>query len=135
MSGGVEKITLPCLRKVWRIYDNDTRKAMADYVAVYDEEVDEHEELTLFDPNQTWKQRTYKNCTVKCLTTPIYQQGRLVYDRPTVEAIRASCATQVENLWEEMRRFEYPHRYYVDYSHKLWECRQQLLTQISRIGQ
>ena len=105
------------------------------YVAVYDEEVDEHEELTLFDPNQTWKQRTYKNCTVKCLTTPIYQQGRLVYDRPTVEAIRASCATQVENLWEEMRRFEYPHRYYVDYSHKLWECRQQLLTQISRIGQ
>ena len=135
VSESVEKITLPCLKKVWRIYDNYTRKAMADYVAVYDEEVGEHEELTLFDPNQTWKQRTYKNCTVKCLTTPIYKEGKLVYDRPTVTEIRTACAEQVENLWEEMRRFEYPHRYYVDYSRKLWECRQELLTQISRMGQ
>ena len=72
---------------------------------------------------------------MKCLTTPIDREGRLVYDRPAVSEIRASCAEQVENLWEEMRRFEYPHRYYVDYSRKLWECRQELLTRISSIGQ
>lgn len=134
VSESVEKITLPCLKKVWRIYDNYTGKAMADYVAVYDEEVGEHDELTLFDPNQTWKQRTYKNCTVKCLSTPIYQGGKLVYDRPAVADIRAACAVQIENLWEEMRRFEYPHRYYVDLSQKLWDCRQALLTEISRLS-
>ena len=119
---------------MWRIYDNYTGKAMADYVAVYDEEVGEHDELTLFDPNQTWKQRTYQNCTVKCLSTPIYQGGKLVYDRPAVADIRAACAVQIENLWEEMRRFEYPHRYYVDLSQKLWDCRQALLTEISRLS-
>ena len=135
VSESVEKITLPHRKKVWRIYDNYTQKAMADYVAVFDEEVAEDAELTLFDPNQTWKRRTYKNCTVKCLTTPIYENGRLVYQRPTVPEIRAFCAQQIDHLWEEMRRFEYPHRYYVDLSQKLWDCRQQLLTQISALSQ
>ena len=134
VSESVEKITLPCLKKVWRLYDDYTGKAMADYVAVFDEQVGEHQELTLFDPNQTWKRRTYQNCTIRCLTTPIYREGRLVYDRPAAGDIRDYCRQQVENLWEEMRRFEYPHRYYVDYSQKLWDTRQALLTRITALG-
>lgn len=134
VSESVEKLTTPHLKKVWRIYDNYTQKAMADYIAIYDEEVDASKGLTLFDPIQTWKQRTYENCTAKCITTLIYENGKLVYDRPPVAEIRAFCQQQVDGLWEEMRRFEYPHRYYVDLSRRLWDCRQELLEKISQLG-
>lgn len=132
VSESIEKLTTPHLKKVWRIYDNYTKKAMADYITIFDEQVDATNGLTLFDPFQTWKQRTYENCTAVCITTPIYVGGRLVYERPTVHAIRQRCQQQVENLWEEMRRFEYPHRYYVDLSQKLWDCQQALLEKISK---
>ena len=130
VSESIEKLTIPLLKKVWRIYDNYTQKAMADYLTAFDEEVEAGEGLTLFDPFQTWKQRTYTNCTAVCLTTPIYQEGKLVYQRPTTHEIRQRCAHQIEHLWEEMRRFEFPHRYYVDLSQKLWDCQHQMLTQL-----
>ena len=134
VSESIEKLTTPHLKKVWRIYDNYTGKAMADYVTIFDEQVDAAQGLTLFDPIQTWKQRTYANCTARCITTPIYQGGALVYERPGVQAIREYCKAQVDGLWEESLRFEYPHRYYVDLSHKLCDCRQQLLENISQLG-
>lgn len=130
VSESIEKLTIPLLKKVWRIYDNYTNKAMADYVAVYDEKVEVGDGLTLFDPFQTWKQRTYTNCTAVCLTTPIFENGKLVYQRPSIHEIRQTCAQQIEGLWEEMRRFEFPHRYYVDLSQKLWDCQHELLTQL-----
>ena len=134
VSESIEKLTTPHLKKVWRICDNYTGKAMADYVTIFDEEVDASRGLTLFDPLQTWKQRTYENCTARCLTTPIYQEGRLVYERPGVQAIREYCKAQIDGLWEESLRFEYPHRYYVDLSQRLWDCRQELLETISKLG-
>lgn len=103
-------------------------------MTIFDEEVDASRGLTLFDPLQTWKQRTYENCTARCLTTPIYQEGRLVYERPGVQAIREYCKAQIDGLWEESLRFEYPHRYYVDLSQRLWDCRQELLETISKLG-
>ena len=133
LSESTEKMTTPLLKKVWRIYDNYTGKAMADYVAIYDEEVEIGPDgLELFDPLQTWKRRVYKNCTAKCISQPIYEGGKLVYERPTTKEIRDFCQKQVEGLWEEMRRFEYPHRYYVDLSEKLWTCRRQLLEEITQ---
>ncbi|WP_418667469.1 nicotinate phosphoribosyltransferase [Allofournierella sp.] len=134
VSESIEKLTTPHLKKVWRICDNYTGKAMADYVTIFDEEVDASRGLTLFDPLQTWKQRTYENCTARCLTIPIYQEGRLVYERPGVQAIREYCKAQIDGLWEESLRFEYPHRYYVDLSQRLWDCRQELLETISKLG-
>ncbi len=132
VSESTEKLTTPLLKKVWRIYDKYTGKAMADYVTIFDEEVDAEKGLTLFDPLQTWKQRVYQNCTAKCITTPIYENGRLVYERPSATQIRDFCKQQIDGLWEEMRRFEYPHRYYVDLSEKLWTCRRQLLEEVTR---
>ena len=133
VSESAEKLTIPLLKRVWRIYDHYTKKAMADYVAVFDEEVEVGDGLTLFDPFQTWKERTYTNCSAVCLTTPIYEKGKLVYERPNVTQIRERCTVQLENLWEEMRRFEYPHRYYVDLSQKLWDCQHKMLTELSKV--
>lgn len=131
VSESIEKLTTPHLKKVWRLYDNETGKAMADYVTIFDETVDPNEPLTLFDPFQTWKRRTYTNCTPVCITTPIYEGGKLVYNRPAVAEIRTACLAQVDGLWEEMRRLEFPHKYYVDLSQNLWDCQQSLLAKHS----
>ncbi|NLW79241.1 MAG: nicotinate phosphoribosyltransferase [Ruminococcaceae bacterium] len=128
ISETVEKITTPHLKKLWRIYDNDSGQAMADYITMWDEKAPSCEHgITLFDPIETWKRRTYTNCHAKLLSTPIYVQGRRVYTPPPLADVRAHCAAQVGTLWEEVKRFEYPHRYYVDLSQKLWDERARLL--------
>lgn len=131
LSETAEKMTIPCLKQVWRLYDGDG-KAMADLITVAGETVDAANGITLFDPAETWKRRTYTGCTVRCLSTPIYAGGKLVYQSPPLEGIRAYCAEQVENLWDEVKRFENPHRYYVDLSKKLWDIRTGLLEKLSQ---
>ncbi len=131
ISETVEKTTIPHRKKLWRIYDNETGQAMADYLTLYDEEVQVGDGLTLFDPVETWKKRTFTNCTARLLSTPVFVQGELVYAPPELEEIRTHCAAQVATLWDEVKRFENPHRYYVDLSQRLWDERQRLLQQES----
>lgn len=127
ISETAAKITIPHLKKLWRIYDNTSGKAMADYITMYDEEVDASNGIMLFDPIETWKKRFFTNCHAVLLSAPVYQNGNLVYQSPALDEVRGYCAGQLETLWEEVRRFEYPHRYYVDLSQKLWDERQRLL--------
>ncbi len=132
VSESIEKMTIPHLKKVWRIYDNETGKAMADLVTVYDELVETEGGITLFDPLETWKRRTFTGCSARCITTPIYQAGKRVYESPSLPRIQEYCTAQVATLWDEVTRFENPHRYYVDLSQKLWDCQQALLRSLNR---
>ncbi len=128
VSESVEKITTPHLKKVYRLYDGETGTAMADYVTMYDEtDILNAKELTLFDPLQTWKKQTFTNFTIRELLVPVFQQGKQVYESPSLEDIRNYCTAQIDTLWEETKRFGYPHKYYVDLSDKLWNERQTLL--------
>ncbi len=127
VSENIEKITNPHFKTLYRIYDTETGNAMADLICVHDEVIDTTKPLTIFDPVHTWKRKTYEHYTIKRLQEPIYQGGKLVYDRPSVPAIRAHCADSIAHLWEEVKRFENPHRYYVDLSEKLWNIKQALL--------
>ncbi|MFV0412211.1 MAG: nicotinate phosphoribosyltransferase [Oscillospiraceae bacterium] len=129
ISETAAKITIPHLKKLWRIFDNTTGKAMADYITMYNEEVKTEGGITLFDPIETWKRRTFTGCRAELLSVPVYAQGKLVYQMPTLQQIRRRCGEQVETLWDEVRRFENPHRYYVDLSQNLWDERQRLLQQ------
>ena len=131
ISETAEKITIPHLKNLYRIYDNETGKAMADLMTMYDEALDASKGLTLFDPVQTWKKRTFTGIHLKQLNVPIYVNGKRVYQTPPLEEIRRHCAEQVETLWDEVKRFENPHRYYVDLSQKLWDERQRLLNELS----
>ena len=129
VSENVDKITNPHFKKVYRIFDRATGKAEADYITVWDETVDESRSLELFDPRATWKRKTYTGFTAKPLQVPIFQGGKLVYERPGLKEIQDYCRTQVETLWDEVKRFENPHTYYVDLSQKLWDIKQGLLRQ------
>ena len=88
---------------------------------------EEGQPLELFDPEATWKRRTYTDYTVKPLQVQIFDHGELVYQRPTLPEIQKYCREQVDTLWDEVKRFENPHNYYVDLSQKLWDIKQDLL--------
>ena len=127
ISENVAKITNPHYKKLYRFYGKDHGKALADYMAVYDETIDDSQDMEIFDPEATWKRKKIYNFTAKELQVPIFQNGKLVYDLPTLEEIRTYCAQQVDTLWEEVKRFDNPQTYYVDLSQKLWDVKYGLL--------
>lgn len=128
ISENVVKITNPHYKKVYRIYDREMGKAVADLLTLHDETIDESKELTLFDPQYTWKKKTITNFKVRELLVPIFKNGECVYETPKFEDIVSYCKQEVETLWDEITRFENPHTYYVDLSEKLWKVKNELLS-------
>ncbi|MBQ2177965.1 MAG: nicotinate phosphoribosyltransferase, partial [Oscillospiraceae bacterium] len=133
ISENVGKITTPHFKKLWRFYGRDTGKAIADYLSVYDETVDDSGTKMIFDPEATWKRKEVYDFFARELLVPIYQGGKLVYKRPTIEEIKAYCAAQVDTLWDEVKRFDNPHDYYVDLSEKLYNIKMELLNENSNL--
>ncbi len=127
ISENAAKVTLPHFKKVYRLFENATGKAMADYICVHDEQPDFTQPLELFDPEATWKRKTITDFTARPLLVPIFQNGALVYELPSIQEARAYCGREVDSLWDEVKRFEFPHNYYVDLSQKLWDVRAELL--------
>lgn len=132
ISENVGKITNPHFKKLYRFFGSDTGKAIADYLCVHDEAVDDSRDLEIFDPEATWKRKTVYNFTAKELLVPIFKGGELVYDLPTLKEIQAYCKAQVDTLWDEVQRFDNPHTYYVDLSQKLWDIKYDLLRKNNR---
>ena len=126
-SENVEKITIPHFKKVYRLYNRDNGKAIADYMTVHDEVVDENEPLILFDPYATWKTKNVCNFEARELLVPVFLNGKKVYQSPSLKDIQAYCKQQVNTLWDEIKRFDNPQTYYVDLSQKLWDIQQELL--------
>ena len=126
-SENVEKITIPHFKKVYRLYNRDNGKAIADYMTVYDETVNENEPLMLFDPYATWKTKNVCNFEARELLVPVFLKGNRVYQSPPLKEIKSYCKQQVDTLWDEIKRFDNPQTYYVDLSQKLWEIQQELL--------
>ncbi len=127
ISENVGKITNPHYKKLYRFFGNDTGKAIADYLCVYDETVDDSQDLVIFDPEATWKTKKVYDFTAKELQVPIFKNGELVYDCPSLTEVRKYCLEQVDSLWDEVKRFDNPHAYYVDLSQKLWDIKYGLL--------
>lgn len=132
ISENVGKITTPGFKQVYRLFDRNTNKAVADIITLHDEVIDDSKNYTIFHPFYTWKKKTIRNFVAKKLLVPIFEKGNLVYDSPDVHAIKEYCEEQVGNLWEEVKRFEKPHEYIVDLSQDLWEIKDNLLKKHSR---
>ena len=127
VSENVQKITVPHFKKIYRFYGRDNGKALADYMCLRSENVDDTQDITIFDPDNTWKRKTLTDFYARELQVPVFLSGELVYQLPTLEEIRAYCHEQLDTLWEEVKRFENPHGYYVDLSQTLWDIRNDLL--------
>ncbi|MCR5468767.1 MAG: nicotinate phosphoribosyltransferase [Lachnospiraceae bacterium] len=133
ISENVEKITNPGLKKVYRIYDEEG-KSVADLLARAEDEVDLSKPYRFVEPERPWKNRFFENFTAKELQVPIFKDGKLVYELPTLQEIRNYVADQLENeVWEEEQRFENPHTHYMDMSPELYEDKMNLLHQTRKI--
>ena len=130
LSENVTKITTPDFKELWRFYDKSTGKAMADLITCYGEEIDDSKPITIFDPDHPYKKKTITDFTVKKLHVKIFDKGECVYTSPTATEIRSFCAAQLDTLWDEVKRFENPHEYYVDLSKKLWDKKNELLNEM-----
>ena len=127
VSENIEKITNPGFKKLYRLYDKNTGKALADIISLHDEPAPDGNEYEIFDPNAVWKRKTITNYEVKELQVPIFEKGKLVYDEPHIDEIKDFCKEQMKTLWDETRRLEKPQTYYVDLSEKLYKMKLELL--------
>lgn len=123
LSENVGKITTPHFKKVYRLYSGDTAKAEADLICLHDEEIDETQPLEIFDPENTWKTKTLTGFRAEPLQVCVFRAGKQVYELPALDIIRARCQASLDTMWEEVKRFDNPHNYYVDLSRKLWEIK------------
>ena len=130
ISENVTKITNPSYKKVYRFYSKDTGKALADVVTLADEKIPESN-YTIFDPNNPWRKKTLVNYNVKPLHEQIFKDGQLVYKSPALKDIAEHCKLELNTLWEEIRRLNNPHKYYIDLSKDLWELKQKMLKDFS----
>ena len=132
VSENVTKITNPCFKQLWRLYDKDTGKAIGDVIALHDEVIDASQPYELFDPEHIWKRKRVENFVAVPLQKPLFEGGRCVYQPRPVKDIRQYCQQQIDTMWDEVLRFENPHEYYVDLSQALWDEKQRLLSEYSR---
>lgn len=131
ISENVAKITTPCFKQVYRFYDLETDKAIADLVTLFDEKIDYSKPYELFDPEFTWKRKKVENFYVRPLLQRIFKNGEAVYESPSAQDIKDYCEDQLDTLWDELKRFENPHKYYVDLSQSLWQIKNDLLRSVS----
>lgn len=127
ISENTAKITNPHFKKLYRYYDRNTGKALADEICLYDEVVDDTKPHTIFDPAETWKTKELYDFVAKDIRVTVFKDGNLVYNPPELSDIQKYCKEQIDLLWDEVKRFENPHTYYVDLSQKLWNIKDELL--------
>lgn len=127
ISENNEKITNPGFKRTVRLFDNNSQKAIADLILLNDEEIDINKPLTIFHPSDTWKNKTITNFYYEDLAVKIFDKGNLVYECPTVLEAKDRAKNELNRFWSEILRFENPHTYYIDLSHKLWSLKHTLL--------
>jgi len=123
VSENAAKITNPHFKKLFRMYSNETGKAMADLIMLHDETVDQTQPLEIFDPEHTWKRTILENFTAREMLVPVFRNGELVYNLPPIDEVRDHCAREIATMWKEVLRFENPHGYYIDLSQRLYDLK------------
>ena len=129
ISENVTKITNPCFKNLWRLFDRETGKAIADVITLFDETIDDSQPYIIFDPEHVWKRKRLENFSVKPLRVQLFKGGSRCYTSPNLDQIKEYCTQQVDTLWDEVTRFENPHNYYVDLSQKLWNEKTRLISE------
>ena len=126
MSENPAKVTNPGIKKLMRVYGPDG-KAFADLIALESDRFPEGEPLELFDPVDTWKRVSLTDYTIRELHVPIFKNGELVYNSPSLQEICDYAREEMDSFWDQYKRLLNPHRYKVDLSESLWMLKQSML--------
>ena len=129
ISENVEKITNPGYKKVYRLFENETGKAIGDVIAFHDEKITSDQDLTIYHQSNIWKFKTIfaNTYTVEELQVPVFVDGKKVYPEYTLDEIREYSNIQKQRIWDEVFRLEYPHDYYVDLTKNLLDHKIKML--------
>ncbi|MBO4962440.1 MAG: nicotinate phosphoribosyltransferase, partial [Clostridia bacterium] len=130
VSDNSVKITNPGFKGIYRIFDKETKKAEADLIHLRSEEIDFAKPLTVFHPIETWKKTTFTNYEVKELTVKVIENGKLIYNLPSVKEIALYAKESLSGFWDEYRRLDKPHLYKVDLSDGLFDLKKKMLRQV-----
>ncbi len=128
ISENVAKITTPGFKQVYRLYSRENSAAVADVITLHGETIDDTLPYELFDPEHTWKRKIVSDFYARPLLKPVFKNGKCVYENPGIDVLQEYCKMEIDGLWDEVKRFENPHEYYVDMSQKLWDLKYGLLT-------
>lgn len=134
VSENIEKVTNPGMKNLYRIYDKESKKALGDIMTLHDEVIDPAEDLTIYHQMNSWKNKTIPGGSyeLRDLLVPIFVNGSLVYDCPSLQQIREYSEAELDTLWDEIKRFTYPQTYYVDLSKKLLDLKLKMLEDVNR---
>ena len=121
ISNNAEKVSTPGKKQVWRITRNSDGKSEGDYIALWDERPDQLDELFMFHPVYTYINKTVTDFTARPILQPIFNNGKLVYELPKLQEIKAYKDEQIEALWDEYKRILNPEQYPVDLSQKTYD--------------
>lgn len=135
VSENIEKVTNPAYKDLYRIYDKETGKALADLMTLHGEVLDPNKDLTIYHQMNSWKNKTIEKgtYTIKNLLEPIFVNGELVYDVPNLKEVREYSEQEFTTIWDEIQRFEYPQTYYVDLSKKLLDLKLKMLENVKHV--
>ncbi|MFC9776561.1 nicotinate phosphoribosyltransferase [Paenibacillus chitinolyticus] len=128
ISGNPEKVSTPGWKDVYRIIGSDTGKAIADYIVLHDEtDVQEGRKIKLFDPVHPYIYKYVDEYEAVKLLKPVFEDGKQVYEVPSLEEMRAHHRKQLNLFWPEYLRKLNPEKYAVDLSTKTWEMKMKMI--------
>lgn len=130
VSSNPQKLTTPGHKTVYRIIDRKTNKARADLIACVGETFDTSQPLTLFHPVHTYRKKVVRNYVMQEMLQPIFKQGQLVYECPSLSQVRQYHREQLSLFWDEYLRNLNPQEYAVDMTEQLWNMKRELLISV-----
>ena len=127
VSENPDKMTNPGYKKVVRLYEKATDKAIADLIMLDEETIDETKPLEIFHPIETWKRMILTDFYAVELLKPVFVNGKKVYKEIPLKEISEYSKKELSKFWDEYTRIIKPSEYKVDLSQKLYDMKTELL--------
>lgn len=132
LSNNAEKVSTPGKKQVWRITSREKGKSEGDYITFTDVNVNEMDEIFMFHPTYTYINKTVKDFDAVPLLVDIFQEGKLVYELPTLKEIQTYARKELDKLWDEYKRVLNPQDYPVDLAKEVWDNKMELIDRIRK---
>jgi len=121
ISANPEKVTTPGRKRVYRIVNNENGHAEGDYIALDEENIQQIERLKMFHPVHTYISKFVTNFTAIELHESIVENGKVVFEEPTIQETQTYAKENLKLLWCEYKRTMNPEEYPVDLSQACWD--------------
>ena len=126
------KLTIPGIKRVYRIINKENGMAAGDYIALEAEDVSKEKSIKLFHPTHTYLEKEVENFEARDLHVDVFKDGQQVYTIPSVQESAQYFKENKKILWNEYLRLLNPEFYPVDLSTKCWKNRNNILRKVTK---